>query len=119
MNYGKFKYEQSQKARESRKKQTKINVKELKLKPKISPNDYSIKLSKAEQFLLNGDKVKFTMWFRGRESEHPEYGQRILDRFKDDLSNISTMDQTTKNEGKSITMVLLPLAKKGRVSSEK
>ena len=64
MNYGKFKYEQSQKARESKKKQTKINVKELKLKPKISPNDYSIKRSKAEKFLLNGDKVKFTMWFR-------------------------------------------------------
>jgi len=119
MNYGKFKYEQSQKARESKKKQTKINVKELKLKPKISPNDYSIKMSKAEQFLLNGDKVKFTMWFRGRESEHPEYGQRILDRLEQDLSKISTVDQTANNDGKSLTMVLLPLSKKGRKAYEK
>ena len=119
MNYGKFKYEQSQKARESKKKQTKINVKELKLKPKISPNDYSIKRSKAEKFLLNGDKVKFTMWFRGREAEHPEYGQRILDRLEDDLSKISTVDQTANNDGKSLTMVLLPLSKKGRQAYEK
>ena len=119
MNYGKFKYEQSQKARESKKKQTKINVKELKLKPKISPNDYSIKRSKAEKFLLNGDKVKFTMWFRGREAEHPEYGQRILDRLEDDLSKISAVDQTTNNDGKSLTMVLLPLSKKGREAYEK
>ncbi len=119
MNYGKFKYEQSQKVRESKKRQTKINVKELKLKPKISPNDYSIKLSKAEQFLLNGDKVKFTMWFRGREAEHPEYGQRILDRLLEDLGEISTVDQTANNDGKSLTMVLLPISKKGRKKNEK
>ena len=111
MNYGKFKYEQSQKARESRKKQTKINVKELKLKPKISPNDFSIKLDKAKKFIANGDKVKLTMWFRGREAEHPEYGQRVLDKFSEEMKDMSTIDLISNNDGKSITMVLLPLSK--------
>ena len=112
MNYGKFRYEQSQQAKESRKKQTKINVKELKLKPKISPNDFSIKIDKAKKFIENGDKVKLTMWFRGREAEHPEYGQKILDRFAEELKDISTIDLTSNNDGRSITMVLLPLFKK-------
>jgi translation initiation factor IF-3 len=114
MNYGKFKYEQSQKARESKKKQTRITVKELKLKPKISPNDFSIKLSKAKEFLEHGDKVKFTMWFRGREAEHPEYGQRILDKLVEELKDLGTVDLTTNNDGKSITMVLLPIPKRKR-----
>jgi len=114
MNYGKYKYEQSQKARVSRKKQTKINVKELKLKPKISPNDFYIKLDKAKKFIANGDKVKLTMWFRGREAEHPEYGQKILDKFSEELKDISYIDLTSNNDGKSITMVLLPLSKKNR-----
>ena len=114
MNYGKYKYEQSQKARESKKKQTKITVKELKLKPKISPNDFAIKLSKAKEFLENGNKVKFTMWFRGRESEHPEYGQRVLDKYEEELKDISTVDLTTNNEGNSITLVLLPIPKRKR-----
>jgi len=114
MNYGKYKYEQSQKARESKKKQTKITVKELKLKPKISPNDFDIKLSKAKEFLENGNKVKFTMWLRGREAEHPEYGQRILDKYVEELKDISTVDLTTNNEGNSITLVLLPIPKRKR-----
>ena len=114
MNYGKYKYEQSQKARVSRKNQTKINVKELKLKPKISPNDFYIKLDKAKKFIANGDKVKLTMWFRGREAEHPEYGQKILDKFSEELKDISYIDLTSNNDGKSITMVLLPLSKKNR-----
>jgi len=111
MNYGKFKYEQSQKAKESRKKQTKISVKELKLKPKISPNDFSIKLDKAKKFIENGDKVKLTMWFRGREAEHPELGQRVLDKFGEEMKDMSTIDVVSNNDGKSITMVLLPLSK--------
>ena len=114
MNYGKYKYELSQKARESKKNQTKINVKELKLKPKISPNDFSIKLDKARKFLEDGDKVKLTMWFRGRESEHPEYGQRILDKLVDELKDISTVDLATNKDHKSITMVLLPIPKRKR-----
>ncbi len=108
MDYGKFKYEQSQKARDAKKKQTKINVKELKLKPKISPNDFSIKLSKARKFLENGDKVKFTMWFRGREAEHPEFGQRVLDNFSEQLQDISIIDSMGSTDTKSITMVLIP-----------
>jgi len=114
MNYGKYKYELSQKARESKKNQTKITVKELKLKPKISPNDFSIKLAKAREFLDDGNKVKLTMWFRGRESEHPEYGQRILDKLIDGVKDISTVDQTTNNDHKSITTVLLPIPKRKR-----
>ena len=94
MDYGKYKYELSQKARESRKKQVKINVKEVQLKPKIDTNDYKIKLNQSRKFLNDGDKVKFTMRFRGREAEHPEFGQRVLDKFKDELSEISEVEYT-------------------------
>jgi len=108
MDYGKYKYELSQKARESRKKQVKINVKEVQLKPKIDTNDYKIKLNQSRKFLNDGDKVKFTMRFRGREAEHPEFGQRILDKFKDELSEISEVESTSRPDGRSLTMVLAP-----------
>ncbi len=108
MDYGKYKYELSQKARESRKKQVKINVKEVQLKPKIDTNDYKIKLNQSRKFLSDGDKVKFTMRFRGREAEHPEFGQRILDNFKEELSEISEVESTSRPDGRSITMVLAP-----------
>ncbi len=108
MDYGKYKYELSQKARESRKKQVKINVKEVQLKPKIDTNDYKIKLNQSRKFLSDGDKVKFTMRFRGREAEHPEFGQRILDRFKEELSEISEVESTSRPDGRSLTMVLAP-----------
>ena len=75
----------AQKAKESRKNQVKISVKEVQLKPKIDTNDYNIKLNQSRKFLRDGDKVKFTMRFRGREAEHPEFGQRILDKLKDCL----------------------------------
>jgi translation initiation factor IF-3 len=108
MDYGKYKYELSQKARESRKKQVKINVKEVQLKPKIDTNDYKIKLNQSRKFLSDGDKVKFTMRFRGRETEHPEFGQRILNRFKEELSEISEVESTSRPDGRSLTMVLAP-----------
>ena len=108
MDYGKYKYELSQKARESRKKQVKINVKEVQLKPKIDTNDYKIKLNQSRKFLSDGDKVKFTMRFRGREAEHPEFVQRILDRFKEELSEISEVESTSRPDGRSLTMVLAP-----------
>ncbi|MDC0051875.1 translation initiation factor IF-3 [Acidimicrobiaceae bacterium] len=108
MDYGKYKYELSQKAKESRKNQVKISVKEVQLKPKIDTNDYKIKLNQSKKFLSDGDKVKFTMRFRGREAEHPEFGQRILDRLKDELSEISEVESTSRPDGRSLTMVLAP-----------
>ena len=108
MDYGKYKYELSQKAKEYRKNQLKISVKEVQLKPKIDTNDYKIKLNQSKKFLSDGDKVKFTMRFRGREAEHPEFGQRILDRLKDELSEISEVESTSRPDGRSLTMVLAP-----------
>ena len=108
MNYGKYKYELAQKAKESRKNQVKISVKEVQLKPKIDTNDYNIKLNQSRKFLNEGDKVKFTMRFRGREAEHPEFGQRILDKLKDGLSEIAEVESTSRPDGRSLTMVLAP-----------
>ena len=108
MNYGKYKYELSQKARQSKKNQVKINVKEIQLKPKIDTHDFENKLNQSRKFLSEGDKVKFTMRFRGREVEHPEFGQRVLDNFKDKLSEIAEVESTSNPDGKSLTMVLAP-----------
>jgi translation initiation factor IF-3 len=108
MNYGKYKYELAQKAKESRKNQVKISVKEVQLKPKIDTNDYNIKLNQSRKFLNEGDKVKFTMRFRGREAEHPEFGQRILDKIKYELSEIAEVESTSRPDGRSLTMVLAP-----------
>ena len=108
MDYGKYKYELAQKAKESKKKQVKISVKEIQLKPKIDTNDFKIKLNRSRKFLTDGDKVKFTMRFRGREAEHPEFGQRILDNYISELSDIATVESTSKPDGRSITMVLAP-----------
>ncbi len=108
MDYGKYKYELSQKAKESRKNQVKISVKEVQLKPKIDTNDYNIKLNQSRKFLRDGDKVKFTMRFRGREAEHPEFGQRILDKLKEELSEIAEVESTSRPDGRSLTMVLAP-----------
>ena len=101
MDYGKYKYELAQKAKESRKNQVKISVKEIQLKPKIDTNDFKIKLNKSRKFLIDGDKVKFTMRFRGREAEHPEFGQRVLDNYKDE--NIDyVIDLSTKDSAKQV-----------------
>jgi translation initiation factor IF-3 len=108
MNYGKYKYELSQKAKESRKNQVRISVKEVQLKPKIDTNDYNNKMNQSRKFLSDGDKVKFTMRFRGREAEHPEFGQRILDKIKEEFSEIAEVESTSRPDGRSITMVLAP-----------
>ena len=108
MDYWKYKFELKQKARESRKKQVKINVKEIQLKPKIDTNDYRIKLNQSKKFLEDGDKVKFTMRFRGREAEYPELGQKILDNLRDELEDLSMVESTSRPDGRSLTMVLAP-----------
>ena len=112
MDYGKYKYELAQKAKESRKNQVKISVKEIQLKPKIDTNDFKIKLNKSRKFLDSGDKVKFTMRFRGREAEHPEFGQKVLDNYIEELSDIAMVESTSSPDGKSLSMVLAPLGGK-------
>jgi translation initiation factor IF-3 len=112
MDYGKYKYELAQKAKESKKKQVKISVKVIQLKAQINSHDFKIKLNQSSKFLKEGDKVKFTLRFRGREIEHPEFGQKVLDNFRDQLSDISTVESTSQPDGRSITMVLAPLGGK-------
>ena len=112
MDYGKYKYELAQKAKESRKKQVKISVKEIQLKPKIDTHDFKIKLNKSRKFLDSGDKVKFTMRFRGRVAEHPEFGQKVLDNYIEELSDIAMVESTSNPDGKSLTMVMAPMGEK-------
>ncbi|MFQ5966263.1 MAG: translation initiation factor IF-3 [Acidimicrobiia bacterium] len=112
MDYGKYKYEQSVRHREARKKQTRTVIKEIKFKPKISQHDYDVKRRKAEEFLLEGDKIKVTLWFRGREVDHPELGREILDRLIYDLDDLVSLEQAPVMDGRNMTMVLAPARRK-------
>lgn len=114
MDYGKYKYEQSVKAREARKKQTRTVIKEVKFKPKIGEHDYLIKLRKTLEFLEEGDKVKVTIWFRGREASRPELGLRILDRLSGEVAEVGTVEQAPAQEGRNMIMVLAPLRRHPR-----
>jgi translation initiation factor IF-3 len=98
MDYGKFKYEQSQRAKESRKKATHVLVKEMKYRPKIGPGDFDTKTRKVEQFLGDGSKVKVTIMFRGREMQHPELGRRILDRVAETVASMFTLGRVDRVE---------------------
>lgn len=108
MDYGKFKYEQSVKAREARKKQTRTVIKEVQFRPKIGDSDYDVKRKRVLRFLEEGDKVKCTMRFRGREVTHPELGRVILQRLIDDVGERAVVEVMPKMEGRQITMVLGP-----------
>jgi translation initiation factor IF-3 len=108
MDYGKYKYEAARKAREAKKKQHNVQVKELKLRPKIEEHDLEFKLRHARRFLEDGDKVKFTMRFRGREITHPELGERVLNEVRDLLADIASVEAGVSREGRSMTMVLAP-----------
>ena len=112
MDYGKYKYELAQKAKESRKNQVKISVKEVQLKPKIDTNDFKIKLQKSRKFLEGGDKVKFTMRFRGREMMHQDLGLELLKRIETDLSDQAIVEQEPQSEGRQLVMVMSPTKKK-------
>ena len=105
-DFGKFKYEQEKKSQEARKKQKRVEIKEIKLRPNIAIGDYNIKLKKAEEFLKEGHKVRVAMQFRGREITHSEVGMTIIDRLKEALSEISKIEVHPKMEGRSIVMVL-------------
>ncbi len=114
MDYGKYKYELSVKAREARKKQTRTVIKEVKFKPKIGEHDYLIKQRRTIEFLSDGDKVKVTIWFRGREAQRPELGLRILDRLAAEVADYGTVDQAPSQEGRNMTMLLGPVRRRDR-----
>lgn len=108
MDYGKFKYEQSVRQREARKKQTRTVVKEVKFRPKTDDNDYDWKKRRVVEFLGDGDKVKITMMFRGREVTHPELGSRVLERLASEVAEWGVVEQAARLEGRNMTMQLAP-----------
>ena len=112
MDFGKFKYQESKKAHEAKLKQKQIQVKEVKLRPGTDENDYQIKLRNMTRFLQEGDKVKVTLRFRGREMAHQEFGVRQLERIKADLEVVGMVEQFPKLEGRQMVMVLAPSKKK-------
>lgn len=108
LDYGKFKYEEQKKKNEARKKQKIIEVKEIKLRPSIDDHDYAVKMRSMNKFIEEGDKVKVTMRFRGRELAHQELGMNVLMRVKDDLDEIAKVEQFPRMEGRQMTMVVSP-----------
>jgi translation initiation factor IF-3 len=109
MDYGKYKYEAARAAREARKKQHTIQVKEVKFRPGIEEHDYDFKIRHARRFLEEGNKVKLTMMFRGRQVTHPELGLEILSRVTEDLVDIAKVEQNASFEGRQMSMVISPL----------
>jgi translation initiation factor IF-3 len=108
LDYGKFKYEAQKKAAEARKKQKIIEVKEIKLRPNIDDNDYEVKMRSAKRFIEDGDKVKVTLRFRGREMAHQDLGMNVLMRVRDELDGTAKVEQMPKLEGRQMIMVLAP-----------
>ena len=112
MDYGKFKYENAQKAREARRNQTNVIIKEMKLRPKIDAHDYETKKGHVVRFLRAGDKVKITIMFRGREQHRPELGFRLLQRLAEDVTELGFVESAPKQDGRNMIMVLGPHKKK-------
>jgi len=118
MDYGKFKYEAAQKARESRRNQTNTIIKEMKLRPKIDQHDYATKKGHVVRFLRAGDKVKITIMFRGREQHRPELGFRLLQKLAADVEDLGFIESNARQDGRNMTMVLSPLKKKSEAQAE-
>ncbi len=108
MDYGKFRYEESQKAKESRKKTLQVSIKEVKFRPKIGKGDFDTKVRHMQDFLADGHKVKVTLQFRGREMAHPELGSRILDAVIEQVGTHGKVETMARLEGRNMTMVLAP-----------
>jgi len=108
LDYGKYKYEAQKKKNEARKKQKVIEIKEIKMRPTIDEHDYQVKMRSVRRFLGDGDKVKMTIRFRGREMAHMEIGEKVLDRVKNDLDTIAKIEQFPKTEGRMMTMIIAP-----------
>ena len=117
MDYGKFKYEAAQKARESRRNQTNTVIKEMKLRPKIDSHDYETKKGHVVRFLKAGDKVKITIMFRGREQSRPELGYNLLKKLADDVATDGYIESAPKQDGRNMLMVLSPTRKKTEAQS--
>ncbi|MCJ7797049.1 MAG: translation initiation factor IF-3 [Thermoleophilia bacterium] len=111
MDYGKYRYEQEQKAKEARKRQTTISIKEIKLRPKIDDHDFGIKKGHVERFLQKGDKVKLTIMFRGRELVHPHLGERLLRRMAEDVVELGDVESQPNLDGRNMVMMLAPKRK--------
>ena len=108
LDYGKFKFQEQKKAAEARKKQKVIEIKEIKMRPMIDDHDYDVKMRAIKRFFEEGDKVKITLRFRGREMAHQELGQQLLDRVKKDTVEIAKVESEPRFEGRQIVMVLAP-----------
>jgi translation initiation factor IF-3 len=111
MDFGKFKYQEAKRAHEAKLKQKQVQVKEVKFRPGTDENDYQIKLRNLIKFLGEGDKAKITLRFRGREMAHQEFGMRMLERIKGDLTEVAQVEQFPKMEGRQLIMVLAPTKK--------
>jgi translation initiation factor IF-3 len=118
MDYGKFKYENAQKAREARRNQTNVIIKEMKLRPKIDAHDYETKKGHVVRFLKAGDKVKITIMFRGREQHRPELGFRLLQKLAEDVTDLGFIESSPKQDGRNMIMVLGPHKKKAEAKVE-
>ncbi len=118
MDYGKFKYESAQKAREARRNQANTSLKEIRFRLKIDPHDYATKKGHVERFLKGGDKVKVMIMFRGREQSRPEMGMRLLQRLAEDVSELGSVESSPRLDGRNMTMVIGPHRKKQGARSE-
>jgi translation initiation factor IF-3 len=112
LDYSKYKYEQEQKAKAARRHQKQVNVREIKLRPKIADNDYETKKTHVVRFLEGDDRVKVTIMFRGREQSYPERGERLLLRLAEDVAELGTVEQRPLQDGRNMTMLLAPSKKK-------
>ena len=108
MDFGKYRFEQSKREKEARKKQKQITIKEVKVRPNIDEHDYQVKLRNARRFLQSGKKVKATVMFRGREITHPQLGHRLLDRIAADVTDLAQVERFPKVEGRNMVMILAP-----------
>jgi len=108
MDFGKYKYEQSKREKEAKKKQRIVNIKEVKLRPNIEDHDFEVKVKNAARFLKDGDKVKATIVFRGREIVHTKLGQALLQRLAEEVKELSAVERQPKLEGKNMIMILAP-----------
>lgn len=118
MDYGKFKYQKEQDRKAARKNQVNVNVREMKLRPKIGDHDFETKKGHVQRFLKGGDKVKVTIMFRGREVQHPELGEKLLVRLAEDLKDIGRIESQPNLDGRNMVMVMAP-HKEAQSGSEK